>query len=35
VEQGGCNPSPLDRQIVGDELVIDAAAIEAGARFFQ
>jgi uncharacterized membrane protein len=35
VEQGGCNPSPLDRRIVGDELVMDAAAIEAGARFFQ
>lgn len=34
IVQGGCNPAPLDRQIEGDELVINVADLATGARFF-
>jgi hypothetical protein len=34
IVQGGCNPAPLDRQIEGDELVINIADLATGARFF-
>lgn len=31
---GGCNPSPLTREIVGDNLVIKVEDIALGKRFF-
>lgn len=31
---GGCNPSPLKREIVGQNLVINVADIQEGKRFF-
>lgn len=31
---GGCNPSPLERAIEGEELVIKVSDIELGQRFF-
>lgn len=34
VLQGGCNPAPLERTIVGDQLVLTAASIELGAMYF-
>ena len=34
VVKGGCNPAPLERRQVGDEVVIAAAAIEKGAGYF-
>lgn len=34
VEQGGCNPAPLERNIVGDKLVLNVSDIETGLRFF-
>jgi uncharacterized membrane protein len=34
VLQGGCNPAPLERTIVGDQLVLTAASIEIGAAYF-
>jgi uncharacterized membrane protein len=34
VLQGGCNPAPLDRRVVGNQLVLDAASIEQGAAYF-
>lgn len=34
VVEGGCNPAPLKRETVGDELVIKVADILPGARFF-
>jgi len=34
VVQGGCNPSPLAREVQGDAVLIQIADIEAGARFF-
>jgi uncharacterized membrane protein len=34
VEKGGCNPAPLQRTVVGDELVIKVADIAPGGRFF-
>ena len=34
VEQGGCNPAPLERRIEGEYLVIDVDSIVRGARFF-
>jgi len=34
VEKGGCNPSPLERAVVGDSLVIRKSDIEAGVRYF-
>lgn len=32
---GGCNPIPLDHAVEGAEIVIAAAALEAGARYFS
>ena len=34
VVEGGCNPAPLRRQVVGDKLVIMAADVVPGGRFF-
>lgn len=34
VLQGGCNPSPLQRAIVGDQVVLSAASIDAGVAYF-
>ena len=34
VLQGGCNPAPLERTIVGDQVVLKAASIAAGATYF-
>ena len=34
VEQGGCNPAPLERKVVGDKLVIAVKDIVPGGRFF-
>ena len=34
VEEGGCNPSPLEREMVGDTLVIQVADIISGQRYF-
>ncbi|MBI4470993.1 MAG: DUF2318 domain-containing protein [Acidobacteria bacterium] len=34
VQKGGCNPVPLDRAIVGDQLVIRARDLQAGAAYF-
>lgn len=33
-EKGGCNPSPLQRELIGDKVVIDFDDIAAGARYF-
>jgi len=32
--RGGCNPAPLDRQVNGDYLEVNASDIEAGAFYF-
>lgn len=32
--KGGCNPSPLERRIEGTKLVITAADLQTGARYF-
>ena len=34
VLEGGCNPAPLDRKVVGSQLVIKATDLEAGAHYF-
>ena len=34
VVEGGCNPAPLRRQVVGDKLVIKASDVIPGARYF-
>jgi uncharacterized membrane protein len=34
VISGGCNPAPLQRAIVGDDVLITSAAIESGALYF-
>ena len=34
VLQGGCNPAPLDRVVQGDNVLLTAAALEAGAWYF-
>lgn len=34
VLQGGCNPSPLNRSVDGDTLIIQASDIAAGLRYF-
>lgn len=34
VRKGGCNPAPLKRRQVNEEIVIRAADIERGARYF-
>lgn len=34
VLQGGCNPAPLERSVIGDQLVVRAASLELGATYF-
>lgn len=34
VLQGGCNPAPLERTIVGDQIVLQAASLELGTTYF-
>ena len=34
VLQGGCNPAPLERNIVGDHVTLKAASLAAGATYF-
>ena len=34
VLQGGCNPAPLERAVVGDQVVITAAALALGTDYF-
>ena len=34
VLQGGCNPAPLERSVVGDQLALTAASIEVGTTYF-
>jgi len=34
IEQGGCNPAPLNRTVDGQHLVIKVADLGPGARFF-
>lgn len=34
VLQGGCNPAPIERVVQGDNVVLSAAALEAGAWYF-
>lgn len=34
VLQGGCNPAPLERAVIGDRVVLKAGAIELGALYF-
>jgi hypothetical protein len=34
VLEGGCNPAPLKRKVVGDQLVITTTDLEAGANYF-
>jgi uncharacterized membrane protein len=34
VVEGGCNPAPLAREVVGDQLMIKVADIRLGGRFF-
>jgi uncharacterized membrane protein len=34
VVEGGCNPAPLRREVVGDKLVIQASDVVPGARYF-
>jgi len=33
--KGGCNPSPIDREVTGQELVLEAADLQAGVKYFQ
>lgn len=35
VLEGGCNPSPLDRTVKGDTLVLKTADVQAGVQYFQ
>jgi uncharacterized membrane protein len=35
VLEGGCNPSPLERTVEGDQLVLQVAELQAGASYFQ
>lgn len=34
VLQGGCNPAPLERTVVGDQLVVKAASLDLGTTYF-
>jgi len=34
VEKGGCNPSPLERSISGDQLVVQVSDLYKGIRYF-
>ncbi len=33
--EGGCNPSPIERTVKGQELVLKTADLQAGAQYFQ
>jgi uncharacterized membrane protein len=33
--RGGCNPSPIERSVDGQELVLKTTDLQAGARYFQ
>jgi uncharacterized membrane protein len=33
--RGGCNPSPIDREVKGQDLVLQAADLQAGVKYFQ
>jgi len=33
--EGGCNPSPVDRTVKGDTLVLKTADLQAGVQYFQ
>jgi len=33
--EGGCNPSPVDRTVTGDTLVLKTADLQAGVQYFQ
>ena len=33
--QGGCNPSPIERTVKGQDLVIQTAALQTGVQYFQ
>ena len=35
VLEGGCNPSPLERTVEGNQLVLQTADIQAGVQYFQ
>ena len=35
VVEGGCNPSPVDRTVKGDTLVLKTADLQAGVQYFQ
>jgi uncharacterized membrane protein len=34
VVKGGCNPAPLERNVIGNNLVITVADVLPGSRFF-
>jgi len=34
VVEGGCNPAPLQREVIGDQLVIKTSDVIPGARYF-
>ena len=34
VLQGGCNPAPLERNVVGDHITLKAASLELGTTYF-
>jgi uncharacterized membrane protein len=34
VLQGGCNPAPVERAVVGDQIVLKAASLELGTTYF-
>ena len=34
VLQGGCNPAPLERAVVGDQIVMKATSLELGTTYF-
>jgi len=34
IVKGGCNPSPLSRQLAGGQVLIQVASLEQGARYF-
>ena len=33
--KGGCNPSPIDRTVQGEDLVLTTADLQAGVQYFQ
>ncbi len=34
VLQGGCNPAPVERAVMGDQIVVKAASLELGTTYF-